>query len=195
MVSLLSHENSRITSLLSNVLKWANVTTIVSATTCPAVNGKITVIASGGSGYFNYSKNGGLAYQSSNVFTALAHGTYTVKVKDVLGCLSLPGNAVVGPSCGVREGDFSSNTTMDNSLTVYPNPAKDGATVTFYSTTEEVCVLKMVDVMGRILFSMNAEAIVGENQFQMNLTGISRGIYFIVLERGEGVMQTKMVVE
>lgn len=50
----------------------------------PTNNGKITVTATGSTG-FTYNINGG-AYQASNIFSSLAAGTYTVGVKDANGC-------------------------------------------------------------------------------------------------------------
>jgi len=56
-----------------------NVSTL---STCPgAQNGTITVNATGGQEPYQYSLNSG-AYQSSNTFTGLGAGTYTVSVKD-----------------------------------------------------------------------------------------------------------------
>ena len=54
------------------------------ATTCTSL-GAITVTAGGGSGGYQYSINGG-AYQSSNSFTGLYAGTYTIAVRDANGC-------------------------------------------------------------------------------------------------------------
>lgn len=48
-------------------------------------DGKLTVTASGGTGTLQYSINGG-AYQTSNIFSGLAAGTYTVTVKDANNC-------------------------------------------------------------------------------------------------------------
>ena len=65
---------------------------------CPSVvTGSITVSASGSTG-FTYNKNGG-AYQSSNVFTGLASGTYTIGVKDANGCTNSK-SVVVGEAAG-----------------------------------------------------------------------------------------------
>lgn len=59
-------------------------------------DGTITVTASGGTPPFQYSADNGLTYQSSNVITSLAVGSYNVVVKDALGCTqSYGGNPVV----------------------------------------------------------------------------------------------------
>ncbi len=43
----------------------------------------ITVISNGGTPPFQYSKDGGITYQSSNIFTGLIPGTYPIVIKDV----------------------------------------------------------------------------------------------------------------
>ncbi|UOB17069.1 T9SS type A sorting domain-containing protein [Abyssalbus ytuae] len=54
---------------------------------CPEDKGKITVMASGGTGSYEYSKNNGSTWQTSNVFNDLAPDTtYRIKVKDANGC-------------------------------------------------------------------------------------------------------------
>jgi hypothetical protein len=76
-------------------------TAVVNVLPCasPAANGKITVTASGSSGY-TYNINNG-AYQASNIFSNLAATTYTVGVKDVNGCTKTAsatvGTTVKGP--------------------------------------------------------------------------------------------------
>ncbi len=177
-------------------------TTIVNPNPCATgTNGKITVVASGGSGYFNYSKNGGAAtpaWQSSNVFTALVHGTYSIKVKDVLGCLSNVMAANVGANTGnCREEDVMTNSTtmQPNSFSIYPNPATNQATILFNSSSEEKYSLTMVDVTGRTILNTTNTSVIGDNQFQINLIGIARGIYMVVLQNGDGTMQKKIVVE
>jgi gliding motility-associated-like protein len=51
-------------------------------------NGSITLTATGGNPPYQYSIDGGVTYQSSNTFSGLAGGTYTIKVKDALNCTS-----------------------------------------------------------------------------------------------------------
>lgn len=77
----------------SNVLK-VTVNTIPNFTytkTDPecfgANDGTITVNAGGGSGSYEYSKDGGANWQTGNVFSGLGHGSYTIQVKDSNGCI------------------------------------------------------------------------------------------------------------
>lgn len=81
-------------------------TTIAAYTPCvtPA-SGKITIAASGSSGY-TYNINNG-AYQAGNIFSNLTAGNYTVGVKDLNGCTktvaATVGTAPSGPLfAGVR---------------------------------------------------------------------------------------------
>ena len=53
-----------------------------------STNGSVTVGTGGGTGSYQYSKDGGSTWQLSNSFTGLAATTYTFRVKDSNGCLS-----------------------------------------------------------------------------------------------------------
>lgn len=58
--------------------------TVVTNETAPAANdGSITVATTAGTGPFEYSKNNGASWQSSNLFAGLAPGVYTVKVREI----------------------------------------------------------------------------------------------------------------
>jgi hypothetical protein len=52
-------------------------------------NGTITVSASDGLAPYQYSKDAGVSFQNSNIFNNLTPATYTIVVKDNLGCVKI----------------------------------------------------------------------------------------------------------
>lgn len=101
---------------------------------CGLNNGTITITASGGSGNYNYSINGG-TFQASNVFNGLGSAGYTVEVQDAnsLTCVvngntnvGLASNFDISPvsvvtdvSCGAGANDGEIAVTVINGATDY----------------------------------------------------------------------------
>jgi len=75
-------------------------TTVTNNTPCAAATGSIVATASGGTGPYTFSINGG-AFQSSNTFNNLNTAQYFITAKDVNGCTSTVSatvnNAAPGP--------------------------------------------------------------------------------------------------
>lgn len=57
-------------------------------------NGGLDATVSGGTATYSYSVNGGTSYQAGTAFNGLGAGSYTVKVKDVYGCVGTSPSAV-----------------------------------------------------------------------------------------------------
>jgi hypothetical protein len=76
------------------------VTAVASAAACNNVNGSVTATGNGGLAPLQYSING-FTFQTGNIFTGLAAGTYTITVKDASGCTGITAVSVAsvgGPS-------------------------------------------------------------------------------------------------
>jgi hypothetical protein len=99
-------------------------------TSCTGNTGTITITATGGVPPYMYSKDGGLNFQTSNIFNNLGPGNYPLVIKDANGCQA-SGNAIItalnGPQitnitvkdtkCGLDNGEnsfnhFRRNTTL-----------------------------------------------------------------------------------
>jgi hypothetical protein len=97
----------------------------------------------------------------------------------------------------LEDGDGITNPDQqyNSSFNVYPNPANDRVTVVFSSYKEEGYNIRLIDISGRTVLNQNNISVIGENQYQMNISELSKGIYMVMLQRGDGVLQSKIVIQ
>ncbi|MCW4467390.1 T9SS type A sorting domain-containing protein [Flavobacterium sp. MFBS3-15] len=76
----------------------------------------------------------------------------------------------------------------DNSVKVYPNPAKNRVTITAASQVE---LIEVYDMQGRLLQS----AIVNGTEVEMDLSSRSNGVYFVKVETDRGMKVEKIIKE
>ncbi len=73
-----------------------NITaTPTGVTPCVSASGSISVAASGGASPYTFSLNNSGQFQSSNVFSNLNQGTYSISVRDANGCTALQNSIAV----------------------------------------------------------------------------------------------------
>src|SRR4030095_11256573 len=58
---------------------------VMIAAVCNGATGSILMNASGGTMPYEYSQDGGITYQATNIFTVTA-GTYTIRTRDANSC-------------------------------------------------------------------------------------------------------------
>ena len=159
---------------------------------CTASNGRITFSASGGTGILSFSKNGGGTFITSNQFLSLASGTYTCQVKDGRGCTST--KSVIRVGCQGREIDENTDEPI-SSLNIFPNPAHDHLTIEFNSANADNYHLRVMDMIGQTMLSQNSTSVVGDNQIQLNLNSLAKGIYLLDIQKGDAILIKKIVIQ
>ena len=95
-----------------------------------------------------------------------------------------------GPCVTVGINEVKSN---DFALITYPNPASDKVTVKFTSAIRGRYTVKMLDLTGRTLNSVDGIATSGENQSVLNVASLANGLYMIVVESADGKSQTRFM--
>jgi gliding motility-associated-like protein len=83
----------------------------IANSTCGSANGIVTASPVGGTTPFQYSINGGGTYQSSNIFTGLLAGSYTVTIKDGNNCLNNSSTVTVVNTAGATVTASPANST------------------------------------------------------------------------------------
>ncbi len=70
--------------------------------TCAGNDGSIDIAATGGSGSYEYSIDGGVTFQTSGSFPGLSAGTYDIVVNDISsGCTSIDNAVITGTTSGL----------------------------------------------------------------------------------------------
>jgi len=142
-------------------------------------DGTIDLTVSGGTAPYTYSWNNGAG--TSEDPTNLAGGTYTVTVTDANGCVMTLDVTVIS-FVGIEEN------SLNNQLSIYPNPSAGLFTVALTDFTNESLQLKVVDVLGKTVF-------VGQAQATQQLQLTESGIYFVHLVGANTQQAVRIVVQ
>jgi len=84
---------------------------------------------------------------------------------------------------------------INNGIIVQPNPAHDKTTVLFSSEKEASLRVYVRSISGKTVYSGSYNCSKGDNQFDIDLTGYSKGIYIISLEGTEMNKHQKIEVQ
>ena len=75
-------------------------------------------------------------------------------------------------------------------FTAFPNPTSGKLTISFGATLNEKYTLKVVDILGNLLLIESAYSQDGNNVKELDLSNLSKGFYFLMLEKNETEQQT-----
>ena len=82
-------------------------------------------------------------------------------------------------------------TTNNNTLKLYPNPAKEIVTFSFYAKEQGLFVANIINAKGVVVKAINLYATYGDNNKQINLAGLSKGNYTIVLKNNNQTISSR----
>ena len=85
-------------------------------------------------------------------------------------------------------------TTIDN-LDVYPNPSRDIFNVTFVAEDVQDLEVRVINVVGEVVYTEALEQFVGEYTKQIDLTDNSKGVYFLEITTNAGVVNKKLIIQ
>ncbi|NJN77265.1 MAG: hypothetical protein HC803_02175, partial [Saprospiraceae bacterium] len=180
---------------------------------CGVTDGSITITATGGSGNYQYSINGGTTWVQAGSFTGLAAGTYQIAVRNLNGtCVVTSANVVltapvapvitnVNPTnptnCGLSDGTITITATgtsleysINGGLTWFANGGSftglaSGSYYVSVRNTDETCeVLYTSNPV--ILTAPNAPSITNVSSTQPTNCGVNDGTITITATGGSG---------
>ena len=83
----------------------------------------------------------------------------------------------------------------DKFINVFPNPAFGMATVEFSSVNGGSFNLTVVNVLGQVIIKESGKAVAGLTKQLLDLDGIAKGVYSIVLQKDNSVYTAKLIVQ
>jgi|GEM_PF-1923819 len=83
--------------------------------------------------------------------------------------------------------------TLDASVIIYPNPAKDNVTIELSALTKNA-QLKIVNVLGQTVFNETIIASSNKTVKQINTSNFAKGVYTVILETPTGKLLKKLVI-
>ena len=83
----------------------------------------------------------------------------------------------------------------DKLINVYPNPASEKVTVAFSSVNGGNFDLRLVNVLGQEIIHVPGKVVAGPTEQVLDLEGVAKGVYSIVLKIDNSIYTAKLVVE
>ena len=80
-------------------------------------------------------------------------------------------------------------------IKVFPNPAKDIVSFEFAEGVNDITTIEIVDVMGRIVSSLEIPMITADSRIKTDVSGLSSGIYNYFIRSGEKRKAGKLIIE
>ena len=94
-------------------------------------------------------------------------------------------------SVGLHEQALSS----ENGISIYPNPAKNAATISYTGYSNESLTVSVIDVVGKTILNSTYNSIAGENKIALDLKNAYTGMYFVKISNGKNTVTKKIIVE
>ena len=85
--------------------------------------------------------------------------------------------------------------TTINNLDVYPNPSRDIFNVSFTSEEAQNLDVRVINVVGEVVYTENLEQFVGEYTKQVDLATYTKGVYFLEITTNDGVVNKKLILQ
>ncbi len=83
---------------------------------------------------------------------------------------------------------------VNGEVSIYPNPVDNQLNIEFAAKDNLDLSINLTDISGRVIIQNSYSATAGTNKYQLNLSDISRGVYFLSITENSGSLKYKVVV-
>jgi len=90
---------------------------------------------------------------------------------------------------------LSNETNELSNFMVWPNPAKEMVNYQFASQSNQTCLVQLIDLQGRVVYSQNILGGSASVQGAINTSSYSKGVYFLSLNQGNQKTYKKVLLQ
>ena len=90
---------------------------------------------------------------------------------------------------------LSNETNELSNFMVWPNPAKEMVNYQFASQSNQTCLVQLIDLQGRVVYSQNVLGGSASIQGAINTSRYSKGVYFLSLNQGNQKTYKKVLLQ
>lgn len=172
-----------------------NAPTGLTSTNSPGSNAKLLAWNSTGASSYNIHYRPANTLQwitatsttnSKTISSLQTNVTYEWQVQSV--CI-VNGTVILSPWSA------SAYFTFPSPVRVSPNPASRDMAIDFESDTDTQVTLTLSDFMGIPVFVEKYQSIVGTNTFQVNVSNLKNGMYYLVISGSEGQKASRFCIK
>jgi hypothetical protein len=87
------------------------------------------------------------------------------------------------------------STSQIKNLDVYPNPSKDIFNIRFVSEKIQDLSIRVVNIMGELVYQENASKFIGEYTKKIDLGDYAKGVYFLEITTDKDLVNRKIVIQ
>jgi len=114
---------------------------------------------------------------------------------ECLGCLDVCCNIFLSYPFLLEKANISELAEYEPiDVKVIPNPTNGTFSITFNTISKGTYALRITDMIGQVIYTSNLDVGVGFNNFEINLTNIANGVYYIqLIDNGQLITTTKFI--
>jgi hypothetical protein len=159
--------------------------TVYDATSNDPWNGKIEVVASGGTEPYLYTLNTG-PFNGTGIFNCLSSGSYSVAVNDANNCGPVNTGTLYISYITAIPG------ASEVTLKLYPNPVSEYLHITYNKAVQKDLIIELLSLNGKIIRSEKIDSHILSETYIMDIQGLAKGIYLIKID---GILSTEKIIK
>lgn len=155
---------------------------------CPGDTVHLLANSSGGEGNVTYNWVPGNLNSSNPAIYPTNSLSYTVSITDAVGCTKSAVQQVINDGCTTAD---LLNEHSGNSFDILPNPNSGAFKLNFNGSDGQAKSVTISDGIGRLIYKNTLK----DGPLSIDLTGLQKGTYFIIVENESGKMTKRFIVE